>query len=331
MTIAILSVTTGGRRLAEKIAGVLGNEAVIPAGRATVKTLQEAWTSCEAMICVMSAGIVVRSVGPLCRDKYTDPCVIVLDEGGRHVISLLSGHLGGGNELARRVAAITGGEAVITTSSDTLGRTALDLWVAENRLLLRSDRKKMTMTAAKLVNTGSICLYSDEQCANLPTDFHRVAGPEQADIILTCRDNQLHDALYLSPRNLVIGIGCNRGTPAADIEAAVDETCRTHDLHRRSIFGCASIDAKINEPGLLQYAEKKGLPLHFFSKKQLNRVEGLQISPHAMAAVGAIGVAEPAAMLAAAYGATPGRLLIGKMKWKDVTTAVAAQNMVFKG
>ena len=331
MTIAILSVTTGGRRLAEKIAGVLGDEAVIPAGRATIETLQEAWTSCEALVCVMSAGIVVRSVGPLCRDKYTDPCVVVTDEEGRHVISLISGHLGGGNELARRIAEITGGEAVITTSSDTLGRTALDLWVEKNRLLLRSDRKKMTTTAAKLVNTGSIGLYSDDQFSDLPADFHRVADPEQADIIVTCRDSLPHDALYLSPRNLVIGIGCNRGTPVEDIEAAVDETCRIHDLHRRSIFGCATIDAKISEPGLLEYAEKHDLPLHFFSKEQLNRVEGIQISPYAMAAVGAIGVAEPAAMLAAAYGATPGRLLIGKMKWKDVTTAVAAQKMVFKG
>lgn len=331
MNIAILSVTSGGKQLAARLAEALGEEAVLSAGKATIESLRQAWASCDALICVMSAGIVVRAIGPLCRDKHTDPCVVVLDEGGRHAISLLAGHIGGGNALALRVAAITGGEAVITTASDTLGRTALDLWVRKNRLLLRSDQKEMTRIAAKLVNEGKLGFFSDCQCADLPTDFYQVIGAEQADIIVTCRNSLQHDALYLSPCNLVVGIGCNRGTSAADIETAVSETCRIHDLHRKSIAGCATIDAKINEIGLLQFAETNQLPLHYFKKEQLNGVEGIKESPYAMAAVGAKGVAEPAAMLAATSGETPGRLIVGKVKWKDVTTAVAAQNIIFKG
>lgn len=331
MNIAIVTITAGGKRLAEKIAEELTGARVLQQGSSIAATLREAWTVYDALICIMSAGIVVRAIAPLCRDKYADPCVVVLDEAGRHVISLLSGHLGGGNALVRKVAAITHGSAVITTASDILGLTALDLWARENGLLLRSERRSMTTAAARMVNTGSLRIYSECALTGLPADFHRVALLGDADIIVSSKKNLPQDAVQLSPRNLFFGIGCNRGTSAADIGHAVEETCSKQGLDRRALAGLATIDAKIDEQGLLLFAQDNNLPVHFFSREQLNEVTGVTESAHAMAALGVKAVAEPAAILAASGENCQGRLLIRKMKWKDVTTAVAEKSVHLKG
>jgi len=317
--------------LAAHIAAALGDEACRHPETTTITVLRQAFVSSDALVCIMAAGIVVRAIGPICRDKWTDPCVIVIDERGEYVVSLLSGHHGGGNELTRRIAAITGGKAVITTASDVLGRTAVDLWAERNGLQLRSERKKMTTVAARLVNHGVINFYSDCRCTGVPKDFHHVASPAEADIVLTCNERLPDGALCFSPRNLVVGIGCNRGTPMEEIGEAVTQTCRRHDLHQGSIGGVATIDAKIGEEGLVGFAAVNGLPLHCFTKERLNRIPGISESVHALAAVGAKGVAEPAAMLAAASGEVPGQLIVGKIKWKNVTTAVAARKIECMG
>lgn len=315
-------------RLAVRIAGALGGGAFCHPVGANLETLRQAFASSEAMVCIMSAGIVVRALGPLCRDKQSDPCVVVLDEAGRHVVSLLSGHLGGGNDLARRVAAITGGQAVITTASDVLGLTPIDLWAEKNGFAVRSERRKLTEVAARLVNEGKVRIFCHCGCVGLPADFLPVDNPAEADIILSWQDALFLDALCLLPRNLFVGIGCNRGTPMAEIDAAVRETMCRHNLHRDAVAGLATIDAKIDEDALLAWARQEKLPLHFFGKEQLNGVTGLEASAQVIAAVGARGVAEPAAMLAAAGGdGEPGQLIVGKIKWKNVTTAVAARKI----
>lgn len=329
MKTAVVALTRGGRELADRIAsGLAGCECCeVPDG--ALATVSRLWAQYEGLICVMAAGIVVRAIAPLCRDKMTDPCVLVLDEKGRFVISLLSGHLGGGNRLARQVAAITGGTAVITTASDVTGHTALDLWAAENNLRVQNPQI-MARVAAKLVNEGKLSVYADAACGRLPDDFGVVTAPALADIILshaTFDPGEYPDALVLCPHNLYLGLGCNRGAGAADFELAVTELCAQYRLDRRAIAGIASIDLKADEAGLLQFARDNNLPLRFYAAEELNRVEGLASSPAVLAATGARGVAEPAAMLAAGDGAIPGQLIVRKIKWKDVTAAVAEQKM----
>ena len=116
-----------------------------------------------------------------------------------------------------------------------------------------------------------------------------------------------------------MGIGCNRGTSAAQIEAAALETCRQNGLLFQAVSRLASIDLKQDEPGLLQFAADHGLDLHWYHADLLNSVPGVTPSPAAMKATGAQAVAEPAALLAAGTHT----LLIRKTKWKDVTIALA--------
>jgi cobalt-precorrin 5A hydrolase len=325
----VLGLTRGGRMLAGRIAAGLDDCRHCETADGVMATIKDLWKTYDGLICVMAVGIVVRAIAPLCRDKKIDPCVLVLDEKGEFVISLLSGHLGGGNELACKVAALTGGTAVITTASDVTGHTALDLWAAENNLRAQNPQA-MTRIAAKLVNEGELRVFSSIACGGLPADFRVVDEPGQADIILS---HGVYDplvfpeALTLCPRNLYLGLGCNRGTVAADFELAVTELCAQYRLDRRALAGIASIDLKADEAGMVEFGAANHLPLYFYSSTELNKVEGLPTSEAVLAATGAKGVAEPAAMLAAGDGTTPGQLIVRKRKWKDVTAAVAEKKL----
>jgi cobalt-precorrin 5A hydrolase len=178
-----------------------------------------------------------------------------------------------------------------------------------------------------------IFIDADNDC-ELPDDFKAVDSADRADIILsysTTPSCEHPEALALCPPILFLGLGCNRGAVAADFEQAFTELCLQHRLHRHAIVGIASIDLKENEAGLLQFASDNNLPISFYSAKELNRIEGLTLSSAVLAATGAYGVAEPAAMLAAGSDdaeGKPGKLIVRKIKWKDVTAAVAVRQRV---
>jgi cobalt-precorrin 5A hydrolase len=320
MPIAILALTKGGQTLADTLAGAMPEAEHLrrQGGETIADQLAAAWTRYDGLICIMAAGIVVRSIAPFLRDKTQDPGVIVVDERGRHAISLIGGHLGGGNALARRVAAVTGGTAVITTASDTLELVALDLW-ARDQHLLPPSREQLTAASALLVNRGYLLLYSDETVISLPPGLVQTKDAAAADIIVSTADIFPAEATIFRPRTLVIGVGCNRHTPAVEMEQALTELLRDARLSRGSIRNLSSIDKKNDEPGLLQFAADNGWPLHFFSGDELNTQTQLSPSPAALKAVGAIGVAEPAALLSAATTL----LEIKKRKWTNVTMALA--------
>jgi len=316
--LAVLALTRGGCVLGRQLAAALDGDFFAAKGR-LAQVMATAWADYREIVCIMATGIVVRTVAPLLRDKGHDPAVVVCDEKGRFAISLLSGHVGGANALAGRVAAATGGQAVLTTASDVLGRTALDLWCRD--LGLRpGDKAALTRAMGRLVDRGMLAVWSRYPLPDLPPDLKAVADQSGADLIIDSRDAPSGQAAVLYPRALVVGIGCNRGTTAAAIAAAVEATCTRHGLAPQAIARLASIDLKRDEAGLLVYAREHDLAIDFFDKDALNRVEGVAVSAAVLRATGAKGVAEPAALLGAGPGAV---LLAAKMKWTDVTTAVA--------
>ena len=321
MKIGILAITTGGKRLAAELAEKMPEALVLPQTDGVAQALAEPWREMDGFVCIMATGIVVRAIAPLLQGKEHDPCVVVVDEKGRHAVSLLSGHLGGGNDLARQVAAMLGGEPVITTASDTLGLVPLDLWAREQNLLCES-KEGLTQASARLVNTGSLRIFSEVEIVSLPQGLMAVAGPELADIVVTPRLGDYGTAVVFRPRNLVVGVGCNRGVPVTELRQACEELFVEQGLSPLSIRNLASIDLKQDEAGLLAFAEEHGWRIDFFSKEELNKVENVTVSEAALRNVGAIGVAEPAALLSAQSN----DLLVGKRKWHNVTMAVARAN-----
>ena len=315
---AVLALTQGGCNLGRRLAATLNGDFFPCKGR-LAEVFAQTWQDYREIVCIMATGIVVRTIAPLLQDKYHDPAIVVCDEQGKFAISLLSGHLGGANQLADVVATHTGGQAVLTTASDVLGLTALDLWCRDLKLII-GDKDAFTKAMGRLVDQGSLNIWSTYPLPPLPPDLQAVAAPEEADLIISARTEGPAGSALLHPKTLVLGIGCNRGTPKADIARAVAATCAQHQLAPEAIARLASIDLKQDEEGLLEFARSHALAIDFFTSDALNQVEDVSTSQAVLKATGAKGVAEPAALLSAGPGST---LLVPKMKWTDVTTAVA--------
>lgn len=310
-----LYVTDTGRLLAERISSLYPGLKVT---KFSAKVTRKAWNEHESFIFIMAAGIVVRTIGPLLRGKQSDPAVIVLDEKGNYAISLLSGHLGGANERAREIAAFLGGEAVITTASEVNGLTSIDLWARDNDLAIE-DWKMLPHTGTRLINKRSLNVYTDVQ-VSLPRKFLKVSEPVLADLLIThMKLPSARRGLYLRPKNLVIGIGCNRGTPADEIENAVRKVLDRNNLSFLSVRSIATIDRKAAEPGIRTFCDKNTFAIITFSPEQLNGVAGIAGSEAALRATGAKAVAEPAALLASGEGT----LVVAKQKVGNVTVAIA--------
>lgn len=318
---AVLALTKGGGDLGRQLAASLGGDFFACKGR-LAEVFAQVWRDYPQIVCIMATGIVVRTIAPLLQDKYRDPAIVVCDEQGRFAVSLLSGHLGGANLLAQRVALATGGHPVLTTASDVLGHTALDLWCRDLGLI-PGDKAAFTRAMGRLVDHGALKVWSACPLPPLPPDLHPVKERDAADLIVDARTESTAKAALLHPQSLVFGIGCNRGTPVAAIAEAVAATCAQHQLAPEAIARLASIDLKQDEAGLLEFAHDQRLTIDFFPSDQLNQVAGVSTSAAVLKATGAKGVAEPAALLSAGPGSI---LLVNKIKWTDVTTAVAAIN-----
>ena len=349
MSIAVLAITGGGVRTGRKLCSSIAGFELYVSRRyagdggddcrrfepAELKELiATLWGQYDGFVLIMATGIVVRMIAPLLRSKETDPAVVVMDDAGKFAISLLSGHLGGANELAERCAFAVGARAVITTATDANGLPSFDMLAQEQGWIIDDISRVKTLNTLLLDNeeiavvdpTGQtrIWLHGRGKITFFETFAQAVASPARGFLFITNRDQPQQTKpdrlLILRPRNLVLGIGCNRGTPAAEIEAFVTLQLKRLFLSPKSVQCIASVAAKRDEEGLIDCAARFGVPLRFFESDELNRVPcPSPPSAHALAAVGTAGVAEPAALLASGGG----RLLLHKVKSANVTLAVA--------
>jgi len=346
MNLAIIAITPGGARLARRLAAEAeGAELWLPEKlrsaepacyfeRPLSEQLPELFARVDGLVCVMATGIVVRLLAPHLRGKQFDPAVVVVDEAGRYAISLLSGHLGGANELAQEVSEILGGQAVITTATDVNQLPAWDE-VARRLDMAVEPVERIKLLNGLLLSEGAISLFDPD--GRVAAEFADVPGVRREQNFANALMSNAAGVVFVTPRHLpqleaqakllvlrprcyAVGIGCNRGTCADEIEAVIRAEMEKAVLAPASIACLASIDAKQDEGGLLDAAARLGVPLTFFSKEQLNGIDAPSApSEHALQAVGAKGVCEPAALLAAGGG----KLLVSKKKSGNVTVAVA--------
>jgi len=315
--IAVVYITDRGSALAARLAREL-KEVTVFSGRPSLpQVVQNVWPRSKGLVFIMATGIAVRTIAPLLENKYKDPAVVCVDETGRYAVSLVSGHLGGANELAETVARALGAEAVITTASDRMGLTAVDLWMKEKDLV--PDPPDIPKKAASLLLAqGHLRVFKGEHHLELPPDFKEVDQPHSADLIISNRTGMI-GAMVLRPRNLVLGVGCNRGTALHQFVACLDEVLNRYHLSRLSIRNLATIDVKKSEAGIVALSDLLGVDIHFFSKDVLNSVRNIDRSEQAYAATGAQGVCEPAALLSSGND----KLIVRKVKCKDITLALA--------
>ena len=261
----------------------------------------------------------MRAIAPHCKSKTTDPAVVVVDECGRFAVPILSGHLGGANDLARAIAAVCGAVPVITTATDAHGIFAVDEWAKhQNCMVLEPERIKLV--SGKLLAGQPVYYWADiPVTGTAPAGLFSAEAPEKADLALTlCPTGQ---ALHLVPRIGVLGIGCKRGTSAEALEAAFAAFCARHGLAAQTVTAAASIDLKQNEPGLLAFCQAHSWPVRFYSAAQLRSAPG-QFTPSSFvqSVTGVDNVCERAAVLDAG-----GSLFYPKFACNGVTFALACR------
>ena len=347
MKIAIITITRNGVRLGAKIKNNLTESSLYIPGRyagavegATVydgevrDLVARLWPEVGGLVFIMATGIVVRLVAPHLRAKDVDPAVVVMDDAGNFSISLLSGHLGGANELAGRCAFLTGAREVITTATDVNGLPSFDMlameegWVIEklalvkvlNSLLLDEER------IAVVDPTGRVrsAFHGRGKLSFHGTFMEALDSGAKGFLFVTNRQLppqvQSDKLLVLRQKNLVLGIGCNSGTSEEEIREVAGSAMKRLFLSIKSVRCVATAEAKRHEPGLVAFAKFLGVPLACYESSELNGISfPSPPSPHALAAIGAAGVAEPAALLAS----DGGNLLLKKIKNGNVTLAIA--------
>lgn len=329
---AIVAITKHGVTLARKLAATFSNsdlyymakfekgdekERNIQMFTGSVRLLFPAlFQSYKGIIVIISLGAVVRMIAPLLKDKKTDPAVVVIDDKGEHVISVLSGHLGGANELTREVAAAINARPIITTASDVQKTIPVDLFGSRFGWQWESA-EKLTPVSASVVNEERVAVIQESG----ETDWWHIDTPlpknirvfssiqealpydPEAALVVTHRllteeeKSILHNGVLYRPKVIGLGIGCNRGTSVAEIEQVIEETLFELQFSIKSVKAICTIDLKKDEEGLLEIVGKHGWEFVYYSPDQLNGAKIEAPSDTVYKYTGAYGVSEPAVRL----------------------------------
>ena len=260
----------------------------------------------RALLFIGAAGIAVRSIAPFVKDKMTDPAVLVVDEAAKHVIPLLSGHVGGANRLARKLSEQLGADCVLTTATDVRQRFAVDCFARDNGLLI-TDREKAKAISAAILDGKRVGICAPDgwlEAEELPAQLE-IAEEMKTDGLCVSIDWHCGEiektALRLIPEKSVwIGAGCKKGTSKEALKKAFEDFLQMQDIHRRAVAGIASISLKREEQGVLEFAGEEQLPLRFFEAEQLEALGGaFSDSEFVRQQTGTGNVCERAACLAA--------------------------------
>lgn len=314
---AYLSLTENGIALCSKIRQCFGGDIITLTKRKNGETdksfdsfgemMAYAFANYDCLVCVMASGIVVRALAELIQDKTQDPAVLVLDEKGVFCISLLSGHIGGANENARAVAEAIGAQAVITTASDVSGRMAVDT-LAEQWDCAIGDMNAAKDITAMIVNSQRVMVSADRVLSLPPyliQDELDNARDYDGAICVSEYVNESVPVPYvqLIPRNIVIGMGCRKGTERDAILAFIREEMQHLGLHIKSISRIVSADVKTHEAGLTEAADRLGVPFETIPRNAIKEVEHLFTgSAFVRDTIGVSCVAQPCGYLASQGG-----------------------------
>lgn len=356
MRLAILALTEGGKKVAEKLADGFGSRATIylkdglggpvPPGAVVFSTplrqvVEKIFGLYDGHIFVMAMGIVVRMIAPYLEGKRTDPAVVAVDEMGISAISVLSGHVGGANDLAREAARILGGRAVITTATDVRGQPAVDLLAKQLGAKIESWPAVKKINAA-LVNGQKVGLFIGCEVSDLfavgasDPDRSGLDGwqvqpmaalegemPWDAAVLITSRvvGGLGIPHVVLRPPSLIVGIGCRRGTPAEQLKQALETVLGKAGLSPLSVGVIASISLKADETGIIDLAGQLGAELRFFHREALEAAyrdnPDMGKSRFVREKIGVDGVCEPVLLLAGAE-----TILVPKTVFPGITLAV---------
>lgn len=294
------------QKLAKKLEIISGAEIItkVKCGALPEVSMRETVKACvdtyfgqvDAIVFVTASGIAVRSVAEHLAHKSEDPAIVCMDECGKHVISLVSGHAGGANALTQMLADVMWATPVITTATDVEGRFSIDDYAREHNLVV-TDWAKAKAISAEVLAAGAEPVWIEEPvvtqgeekgaceigkerkstgidgCRNRVDVKRLQIGSHQ--VIITPKDVPVDaQTLQLIPRCIVAGVGCKKGTPVDKIEHAVQEAFAKAGLRMEALCAVASIDLKKEETGLLEFCETRNVPFETYAAEELQAVPG---------------------------------------------------------
>ena len=311
------------QKLAKKLENISGAEIITKVKcealpevsmRETVKACVDTYfEQVDAIVFVTASGIAVRSVAEHLTHKSQDPAIVCMDECGKHVISLVSGHAGGANALTQMLADVMWATPVITTATDVEGRFSIDDYAREHNLVV-TDWAKAKAISAEVLAAGAEPVWIEEPVVAQGEEKGACEiGSHQ--VIITPKDVPVDaQTLQLIPRCIVAGVGCKKGTPVDKIEHAVQDAFAKTGLRMEALCAVVSIDLKKKEAGLLEFCETWNVPFETYAAEELQAVPGTYSASEFVSGVtGVDNVCERSAVKYASEHATnQGEQLLGR-------------------
>lgn len=320
MKIIIISFTKRGYELSERLSKSVPHDIqLIFKGRdsscdqSLTEICGDAFEKGIALVFIGAAGIAVRSIADFVKDKLKDPPVIVIDEAGSFVIPVLSGHMGGANELALEIASASGAVPVITTATDINGAFSVDLFAKENGLSI-ADREGIARVSSTALEGRPVTISIKDY-----------PPKEPVDVLISDEVMPGFSSIRLCPKKYALGMGCRRGKSFEEIRSAAESVLEEHGINLSEVGCIATIDKKKDEEGLIQLSQAWRIPLVTFDAGTLAAAQGdFTSSATVLEKVGVDNVCERAAVLAAGIGS---ELIIKKTAISGITVAVAKRDL----
>lgn len=319
MKLCCIAFTEEGLRIAGKIEKSAKYETIVLDKNSYKSKLSEVFQDYDGIVFISSTGIAVRLSAPFLQSKASDPAIVVIDDLGRYSISLVSGHLGGANQLAEELGELLGCQPIVTTASDGRNLEAVDLFAKRKGLYIENleDAKRLT---AMMLEMRPLLLDSE---IPMELGYQHLSKTAYEGVILVSSKASAGSPLphcILRPKNITVGIGCRRGKSKEEILRAIEKVCSDNDISMRSIKTLATVDVKQEEAGILEACRELGCELAIFSREQLKEVEHLYTaSSFVKSQIGVSSVCEPCACLAG------GQLIVPKTALEGITIAMAKE------
>lgn len=342
MKLAVFAVTENGAKIANQIKERLKDKVEIFSPPKSKLGTSKPWLmdlvsdnfpKYDGFVFISAVGIAVRALAPHLKDKTIDPAVVVVDDTGAFSISLLSGHIGGANDLAREVADAVGAMPVITTATDVSGKPAIDIFMKDLGLKI-DDKAGLKRVSAGILRGESACIFADIKLgrwgdrAKVAYSVRPLGQLEKYrkvydHVIVIVSDQNIKTEkgeLILKPRRIFAGVGCQKGVTTDEVKQAVKALLASNGLHGHNLKGLASIDIKSEEAALFKAAEDFNVEVLLYPAEKLDEIAPSK-SQFVKEKVGAGGVCEPAAILASRGG----KLIATKTVYGRVTVALAEE------
>ena len=346
--IAILSITNNGRELALRIKEIMKNvdvffikkdtdyknDEVIVVNKGLKEFISQIFDKYDYLVFIMATGIVVRTIAPLIISKFSDPAILVMDEKGNNIISLLSGHMGGANEMTLYMSDLINSHPVITTATDVNKKSSLDMIAKKlnghiddfrdnvlkiNSMLVNNEEVHLYIDGNYKINHNGFTLYDEKTDLDKVRNLVIVTNKKDINKILNKNIENLNEKIIkVTPKDIVIGVGCKKNTNSDHMKNSLIKFLAEYNIDINAVKEIGSIEIKKDEKAIIDLAKFLDVKFKTFSVEEISKVDYLyEKSDWVKKNVGVYSVSDPVAHLL-----SEGRVIINKQKYDGITFSI---------